>query len=347
MHQFTHPEWLGPDPWLDPASAERFARFTSEASRDLGRRLGERGEPPVRFWVTVNEPNNLCLATYYLKVFPRGRGRGGSRDLSRALAGIMRAHVHARRALHAVHDAAGWPPPVVTYNAWASSVYAVDRYLVDLLRPATRAAIPDLARAFRRDLGPVGLRGRASDFLLSRAVKRDAFAPLLAELGPDEDALDVLAFDYYHPFLGDYLGWRGPKKHPWQWPAEPQRMPSFTAAWVGPHRDRPLHILENGIGTRPTPHRGHHRPDRLDRERAIGEALAAVDACLTRGIDIASYFHWSLVDNYEWGSFAPRFGLHAIDHGDDARRLPHDATGVDAAGAYRRHVLRRRHGAPG
>jgi beta-glucosidase/6-phospho-beta-glucosidase/beta-galactosidase len=71
-------------------------------------------------------------------------------------------------------------------------------------------------------------------------------------------------------------------------------------------------------------------------------AMRALDACLVRGLPIAGYFHWSLVDNYEWGSFAPRFGLHAVDHDDGARRLPHDATGADAAGAYRELVRARR-----
>ena len=213
---------------------------------------------------------------------------------------------------------------------------------VDADRAARGERLANLRRELRRALGRVGPIGRVADWALTRAVKPAAFAPLVAELGKDEDALDVLAFDYYHPFVGDYLGWRGPKKHPWQWPAEAHRMPDFTAAWIGPHTDRRLHILEHGIGTRPRPHRGHHRPDRLDRGRAIGDALAAVDECLARGLDVASYFHWSLVDNYEWGSFEPRFGLHAIDHDDDARRLPHDATGVDAASAYRAAIAERR-----
>ncbi len=342
LQHFTHPEWLGTDPWLDPHIGPRFARYARDVSIALGRRLEARGEPPVRFWVTVNEPNSLCLATYYLRAFPRGPRRGGARDLSRALTGILGAHVHARRALHDGYLANGWPAPTVTYNAWACAVYAVDRYLVDLLRPATRAHTRDLMRDFRRAAGPVGFVGRVADLALTRAVNPAAFAPLIAELGRDEDALDVLALDYYHPFLGDYLGWRGPRKHPWQWPSEPARMPGFLAAWVGPHADRALLLLEHGIGTRHLPHRGHHRPDRLARDQAISGALQAVDRCVANGLRVAGYFHWSLVDNYEWGSYAPRFGLHAIDHADDARRLPTDATGADAAGSYRAEIHARR-----
>jgi beta-glucosidase/6-phospho-beta-glucosidase/beta-galactosidase len=32
------------------------------------------------------------------------------------------------------------------------------------------------------------------------------------------------------------------------------------------------------------------------------------------GADVRGWFHWSLVDNFEWSSgYAPRFGLYAYD----------------------------------
>ncbi len=57
-----------------------------------------------------------------------------------------------------------------------------------------------------------------------------------------------------------------------------------------------------------------------------------------RGIPVAGYWHWSLVDNYEWGSYQPRFGLFGVDRdrGDRGMRwLDTDSLGDDAAGAYR------------
>ncbi len=50
------------------------------------------------------------------------------------------------------------------------------------------------------------------------------------------------------------------------------------------------------------------------------------------------YWHWSLVDNYEWGSYEPRFGLYGIDRhrGEHGYRwLDTDAMGDDSAGTYR------------
>ncbi|CPT60865.1 Beta-glucosidase A [Mycobacteroides abscessus] len=42
------------------------------------------------------------------------------------------------------------------------------------------------------------------------------------------------------------------------------------------------------------------------------------------GIPIIGYNYWSLVDNYEWGSYRPRFGLYTVDAlGDPAlKRVP-------------------------
>lgn len=215
LQHFTHPEWLGTDPWLDPATPARFAAFARFAAVELGRRLATRhSQGPVRTWVTVNEPNSLCLATYLVRAFPRGHKRGGGRDLSRALAGILTAHVMAYRALHAAYEAEGWAAPTITYNAWACASYSVDRYLVDLLRPESRTRTRELRREWRKSVGSLGLVGHVVDRLLSFSVKPAAFAPLLAELGRDEDPLDVLAFDFYGPYLGDYIGWSGIKKHP-------------------------------------------------------------------------------------------------------------------------------------
>jgi len=53
---------------------------------------------------------------------------------------------------------------------------------------------------------------------------------------------------------------------------------------------------------------------------------------------VRAYLHWSLVDNYEWGSYEPRFGLFGLDRSDPAavRWLDTDSAGFDAAGEFSR-----------
>jgi beta-glucosidase len=44
--------------------------------------------------------------------------------------------------------------------------------------------------------------------------------------------------------------------------------------------------------------------------RPPGSSSAAL---LPVRIDLRGYLHWSALDNYEWGSFVPTFGLIAVD----------------------------------
>ena len=65
----------------------------------------------------------------------------------------------------------------------------------------------------------------------------------------------------------------------------------------------PMLVTENGIAT-------------ADDQRRIdytAGALAGLAAAVADGCDVRGYLHWSLLDNYEWGSYRPTFGLVAVD----------------------------------
>lgn len=48
-------------------------------------------------------------------------------------------------------------------------------------------------------------------------------------------------------------------------------------------------------------------------------ALTTVHEAIADGIDVRGYLHWSALDNYEWGTFRPTFGLIAVDRETFAR----------------------------
>jgi beta-glucosidase len=75
----------------------------------------------------------------------------------------------------------------------------------------------------------------------------------------------------------------------------------------------PLVVTENGCPT----------TDETFRIRYVAAHLAALDRARRRGADVRGYFHWTLVDNYEWVfGFGPeRFGLVAFDPATHARAV--------------------------
>ena len=82
------------------------------------------------------------------------------------------------------------------------------------------------------------------------------------------------------------------------------------------------------------------REDGMDRPRYVREHLGAVADAVAAGVPVRAYFHWSLVDNYEWGTYEPRYGLFGIDRSDPSavRFMDTDAQGDDAAGEFARVV---------
>lgn len=73
---------------------------------------------------------------------------------------------------------------------------------------------------------------------------------------------------------------------------------------------KPLYVTENGIAT----------ADDSRRVAFIDAALAGVDACIRDGLPVRGYFHWSLMDNFEWQKgYAMTFGLVAVDRSTQKR----------------------------
>lgn len=74
----------------------------------------------------------------------------------------------------------------------------------------------------------------------------------------------------------------------------------------------PLFVTENGIATA------------RDEQRIayIDGAVEAVTKVAAEGATVVGYCYWSLLDNYEWGSWEPTFGLIAVDRERDFARRP-------------------------
>ncbi|MFA5886700.1 MAG: family 1 glycosylhydrolase [Patescibacteria group bacterium] len=67
----------------------------------------------------------------------------------------------------------------------------------------------------------------------------------------------------------------------------------------------PIYITENGLADKGDQHRSWY----------IQEILRSTLRAINEGVMVKGYFHWSLIDNFEWShGFAPRFGLYEVNY---------------------------------
>ena len=112
------------------------------------------------------------------------------------------------------------------------------------------------------------------------------------------------------------------------WDVESHPAPArWCATESGLRPGLPLWVVENGMATRVRDGRPLPRADGMDRPRYVREHLGAVAAASPPTCPVQAYLHWSLVDNYEWGTYEPRFGLFGMDRSnpDAPRWLDTDA----------------------
>ena len=376
LHHFVHPAWLGSDPWLDPATVEYFTTYVSTAVRHLNEALvGHYGLPPVRYYLTINEPNTLAINTYIGNQFP-GEAPRGFAQFSRCCNQLLAAHIRAYNTVHDLHAAQGWSEPQVSFNNYCTDLYWSDKFFLDFLslreqgvaRADAGTFLFEKARAFQAALhgARISLHRDAAYYLGAlvrrgcewagyRLFKMKRFGPLLDVLyaSPRARLFDSVALDYYDPFLAHAIRlpvlWDHEFKNKtfrawleasivskwWDWRVLPRGLHFFCGYYSGEFGGREVLIAENGMALRRRPDNRHtHRRDRFTRSQFLRLHVHEVARIIEDEIPLIGYLHWSLFDNYEWGSFTPRFGLLSLDYTRDTGRLVEDHLGDRPSETY-------------
>ncbi|HEX9056249.1 MAG TPA: glycoside hydrolase family 1 protein [Ktedonobacterales bacterium] len=309
LHHFTNPLWLERKGAFQTAAVvplfERYARHCAEVFGDL-----------CDFWCTVNEPNVYASMGYLLGAFPPGR-KGDFTSMLRVHAHMLRAHAAAYRAIHSVQpharvgiahhirifDAARRSHPLDQLVAWIQDL-GFNALVLDALHKGHGTGI---VRLFARHLSSV--RG-TYDFLGLNYYSRDMVtfdlrypAELFARrfTFPGAERMDGGASEVQ----GDTYGELYP---------DGMRRALLRMARYG----RPLYVTENGF------------PDTDDDQRPSGlvRTLVAVYQAIQRKAPVKGYYHWSLVDNFEWAEgWSLRFGLIAVDPATQ-ERAPRTSAGI-------------------
>jgi beta-glucosidase len=293
LNHFTLPRWAAESgSWLARETVERFAAFASRCASTLG--------DVVDRWATLNEPNVLALMGYAGDRWPPGLGQVGA--FARALANMMRAHAAGYRAVHEVLP-----------DASVGIVLSLPSFVG--------------ARPRRSDATAAAGQDWIFNGVVLAALDRGRLLPPLA-LGPKR--IDGLARSF------DWIGVNYYGRYHVQFdPSAPQRafgrhidvgnVKTETNDWGAPHPAGlteqlvrlsrfavPLFVTENGV---------YDNDDRV-RPGYLVEHVRAVHAAIESGADVRGYFHWSLIDNFEWAEgWSTRFGLIGLDPGTQERTV--------------------------
>ncbi len=316
--QVTLYHWELPQPledaggWPSRDVASRFADFAGLAVGALGDLASD--------WITINEP--WCQAFLGYESGKHAPGRRSLRDAVAASHHLLLAHGLGAAAVRAESPGArvgiaNILTDVVAASSDPDDVAAAARYDANsnllFLDPALRGGgYPDAVREVYEPLG------------LSEWVQPGDQSVIGAPI-------DFLGVNHYHRVIvradpGDvHLGATGTPAEPATtslgWTVAPDALLTVLRRVAREYPPVPLYITENGAS-----YADYVDPagEVRDPERTAyleGYLSAAADA-IEAGVDLRGYYHWSLLDNFEWGEgYRSRFGLVYVDYATQ-RRIP-------------------------
>lgn len=303
--------------WLNRDSADWFMHYADVITK----RYGDR----VKHWITINEPQVFIGAGHEKGHHAPGH-KLGKPDLMTAVHNVLLAHGKAvKKVRENVSDAqVGFAPTTSPLIPKTN-----DPELIDICR---RVAFDDL-------IVPGQVDGNGPDLTSNQALWSDPvflgkypkwvydnFSGVL----PDslEDDLKVISqpLDFYgvNIYQGIYLELDDnrqltisakPEGSPvtgYNWPVTPEALywgPKFIYERYG----KPVYITENGLSMKDWVAldgkvHDYGRIDFLNRYLLEFKRLAE------DGVELAGYFQWSLMDNFEWADgYRERFGIVHVD----------------------------------
>ena len=291
LHHFTDPLWLGEmDGWENDRAPELFARFVRKAVDAL--------KEYTNLWITVNEPNVYVYAGY-IKAGGFPPGKNSLKLLGKALANLVRGHAAAYHVIHELQPEARVGTSIhyrsfKPYRSWIP----MDHWLARML-----------ARNSNDSFVQTTVDGRMPFMLgtmrIPEAIGTQDF------VGVNYYSRDLISFDLTMPsqLFARRQYAREDELSPTGFIANVPAGMYESLAWARCF-NLPIMVTENGV----------EDPDDQLRPRYTVEHLHQVWKAACNSFQVKGYFHWSLVDNFEWErGWTQRFGLWGLDTATQAR----------------------------
>jgi beta-glucosidase len=311
--------------WMQRDSADWFADYAATVVHSLGDR--------VTHWLTLTEPRSLLGGGYLTGVQAPGERRPLG-EILRIGHNLNLAHGKAVLAIRATAKR----KPQVSFAPDFSPALPVTDSGEDIFA-ARAATFATTAREFTESGWWNGNAWWLDPFFLGK-YPADGLAAAGAD-GPeigDSDMktiaqpLDFCGVNIYGGRLIRYGAKGQPETLPFppgwpltafNWEVTPDAL-YWGPQWLHQRYGLPVIVLENGLSLRDwvSLDGAIHDPQRID---FTARYLQALGRAVRAGADVRGYFHWSLLDNFEWhAGYRERFGLVYVDHATQ-KRIPKDS----------------------
>ena len=304
--------------WLNPDSPAWFAEYAGH----LARLLSDR----VKHFITLNEPQ-VFIGLGHLEGIHAPGDKLHFREMLQAGHHALLAHGKAVQAIRAETRGAqiGFAPVITPRlpisESHADIAAARDAtFAVDVKNSWTHSWWMD--PVFFGEYPSAGLEFYGSD------APRIGSGDLSIIAAP----VDFLGLNNYQGLLVESDGEGGSREVPFgdgyprtafNWPITPESL-YWGPRFFFERYNKPLLITENGLSVRDwvAVDGAVHDAARIDFTTRY---LRALHRAIQSGADVRGYFHWSILDNFEWAAgYKERFGLIHVDY-QTQKRTPKDS----------------------
>lgn len=307
--------------WLNPD----ISNYISDYTKILVEHFSDR----VRHWITLNEPQCFINLSYRMEAHAPGY-RVSDRELALAAHNALLSHGKMVQVIKSYAKLT----PTITYTQampMSSIPYTNTENDIEAARNRQFSITSDFAGTVSVFADPIYLGAYPTEYL-------NRYESILPNFGHDDfkiisSPIDFLGVNIY---MGDYVT-AGPNgeavvvppqpghaKTAYNWQVRPECM-YWANRFCFERYNKPIIITENGMSGNDWVHLDGkvHDYDRIDY---INRHLLELNRAMRDGVDIRGYFHWSLLDNFEWAQgYHERFGLVHVDFENGNRTMKDSA----------------------
>ncbi|MEM2179501.1 MAG: beta-galactosidase BgaS [Nitrososphaeria archaeon] len=319
LNHFTLPLWIhdpisvrnsrghiGPRGWIDEETIVEFWKYTAYLAYKLGDIIDN--------WVTFNEPTVVAETGYLFPEMGFPPGLNNFRFFKKCLCNLVVAHARAYDAIKQLNNASEVGiilniVPMEPYErekdteACNASSHIHNLFFIEAISNGWIDENLNYKIDAREKDSSLGNRVNWIGInYYTRNVIRGKKS-ILAKLFAGMPVIPEIVRGYGNNCKPNDFSIDGRPTSDFGWEVYPIGL--IKALELMKKYDKPLYITENGIAD---------SEDRLRPDFIIEHLKVLEDTITKEKVDVRGYFHWSLIDNYEWAQgFKMRFGLYHVD----------------------------------